>query len=113
MQDVAMACHGILDKRMCETSTDRLGACTWSGSEISGYCKGAQNSAVPEATATPPAADPPEAYDLAVMLPMYLWAFLTLVVIGVVLTVLFRAERNCPTGPRPDEKTIKAAMRSR
>lgn len=99
MQDVVMACHGILDKRMCETSTDSLGACTWTGSESSGYCEGKHNGAVPEATATPPAADPPEPYDVAVMLPMYFWAFLTLVVIGVVLTLLFRVERNRPAGP--------------
>lgn len=109
-----MVCHGILDKRMCETSSDAIGACVWSGSESSGFCAGEQVSASPEPRAikepAPPASEP---YDLAVMLPMYLWASLTTIALIVVLLLLLRAERNGPSGPRPEKATIKAAMRSR
>ena len=109
-----MVCHGILDKRMCETSSDVVGACVWSGSESSGFCAGEQDSASPEPTTikepTPPA---PAPYDLAVMLPMYLWSALTTIALIVVLILLLRAERNRPSGPRPDKATVKVAMRSR
>lgn len=109
-----MICHGILDKRMCETSSDAIGACVWSGSESSGFCAGEQDSALPEPTATEdPAPQASEPYDMGVMFPMYLWAALTTVALIVVLLLLLHAERNRPSGPRPDKATIKAAMRSR
>ena len=109
-----MVCHGILDKMMCETSSDVVGACVWSGSESSGFCAGEQDNASPEPTTmkepTPPA---PRPYDLTVMLPMYLWSALTTITLIVVILLLLRAERHRPSGPRPDKAAIKAAMRSR
>lgn len=109
-----MVCHGILDKRMCETSSDAVGVCVWSGSESSGFCAGEQASAPPEPTAIKESTSPaPEPYDLAVMLPMYLWAALTTIALIMVFLLLLRAERNRPSGPRPDKATIKAAMRLR
>ena len=95
---------------MCETSFDSLGPCTWSGSEASGYCGGAHVSASPEppvAIAPPP--PEPDPYTPAVMLPMYLWSALTAIVVVVVFVLCFRSERTRPSGPRPDERAIKAA----
>lgn len=109
-----MVCHGILDKRICETSSDAIGACVWSGSESSGFCAGEQDDASPEPkTMEEPASPAPEPYDLTVMLPMYLWTALATIAMIVVFLLLLRAERNRPSGPHPDKGTLKAAMRSR
>jgi hypothetical protein len=109
-----MACHGILDKLLCERSCDAFGSCRWSGSQSSGSCEGEQKNALPEPTFSSDAelsSSASEPYDLRSMLSMYLWTALTALAVIVVFVLIVRVERSRPSGHRPDRARIKAAMR--